>query len=83
MTTINTIEDFLRIVREDEELRLAVRRELLTEDLLALPSEFAEMRKTQDSMQESLKATMETQSALLETQNTLLESLAAIMEAAA
>ena len=80
MTTINTIEDFLRIVRENEELRSAIRRELLTEDLLALPSEFAEMRKTQDSMQESLKATMETQSAMLETQNTLLKSLAAIME---
>ena len=37
MTTLNTIEDFLRVVREDAEIRAAVRRELLTGELLELP----------------------------------------------
>ena len=42
MTTINTVEDFLRAMRENDELRSAVRRELLSEELLALPQRFAE-----------------------------------------
>ncbi len=43
MTTINTVEDFLRAMRENAELRSAVRRELLSEELLALPQRFAEL----------------------------------------
>ena len=39
MTTIDNIEDFLRIVRQDEGLRSAVRRELPTEELLNFPRE--------------------------------------------
>ena len=42
MTTINTVEDFIRVMRENEDLRSAVRRELLTEELLTLPQRFAE-----------------------------------------
>ena len=42
MTTINIVEDFLRAIRQDDELRSAVRRELLTEDLLAMPQRFGE-----------------------------------------
>lgn len=62
MATINTTEDLLRIVRENEEYRAALRRELLTDDLLALPGQFAEMRATQNEM--------------LETQNRILRDLA-------
>ena len=58
MTTINTIEDFLRVVRENEELRSAVRRELMTEEVLALPGQFAVMLKTQNSMLERLDSVM-------------------------
>ncbi len=36
MTTVNNIEDFLRIVREDERVRSAARREPLTDELLSL-----------------------------------------------
>ena len=46
MATINTIDDLLRIVRENEEYRVALRRELLTDDLLSLPAQFAEMLET-------------------------------------
>ncbi len=42
MATINTIQDLIRLLRENEEWRNAVRRELLTEELLELPQRFAE-----------------------------------------
>ena len=71
MTTIDNIEDFLRIVREDEGVRSAVRRELLTEELLELPARVASMSKTQDAM-------LETQNALLTTQNAILERLGSV-----
>ena len=46
MTTSNpvsTIEDIIRILREQPEIREAVRREILTEELLDLPRQVAEM----------------------------------------
>ena len=41
MTTINTTEDLLRIVRENEEFRDAMRRELLSDEVLELPKRLA------------------------------------------
>ena len=69
MVAINTIEDLLRIVRENEEYRAALRRELLTNELLALPAQFTEMRAIQNEMRD-------TQNSMLETQNVLLRDLA-------
>ena len=46
--TINSTEDFLRVLRENEEFRIAPRRELLTDDLLKLPLEFSEFRTQVD-----------------------------------
>ena len=46
MTTSNpvsTIEDVIRILREQPDIREAVRREILTDELLDLPRQFAEM----------------------------------------
>ena len=94
MTTFDTIEDLLRLVREDEEIRAALRREVLTEELLALPVQFvamqetqASMQQTQASMQESLVAMQETQASmqkslvvLQERQNSILETLASLQE---
>ena len=90
MATINTIDDLLRIVRENEEYRVALRRELLTDDLLALPTQFAEMCATQNEMRDTQNSMLETQSrvlrdlaemrstqnAMLETQNRILIDLA-------
>ncbi len=83
MTTIDNIEDFLRIVREDEGMRSAVRRELLTEELLELPARVASMSKTQDSILETQNSILKdladlrkTQSSILETQNSILKDLA-------
>ena len=47
-TIIENAEDFLRAMRENAEFRMAARRELLTEELLALPQRFAEYSKTTD-----------------------------------
>ena len=49
MTTINTADDLLRVVRENKEFREAMRRELLTEELLELPARFAEYAKANDA----------------------------------
>ena len=46
MTTsnsVNTIDDIIRILREQPEVREAVRREILTDELLDLPRQVAEM----------------------------------------
>ena len=48
MATINTIHDLIRLLRENEEWRNAVRRELLTEELLELPQRFAEYTAAND-----------------------------------
>lgn len=45
---IENAEDFLRAMRENDEFRLAARRELLTEELLALPQRFAEYSQNTD-----------------------------------
>ena len=45
MTTVNTIDDLIRILREQPEAKEAVRREILTEELLALPQEIAAMAR--------------------------------------
>ena len=41
MTTINTTEDFLALLRENQEFREAARQAILTEELLALPAVFS------------------------------------------
>ena len=41
---IETTDDFIRALRENEEFKAAARRELLTQDLLALPKEFSEFK---------------------------------------
>ena len=76
MTTIDNIEDFLRIVREDEALRSAVRRELLTEELLELPAQVASMSKTQDAMLETQNSMLKDLADLRQTQNSMLKDLA-------
>ena len=41
---IETTDDFIRALRENEEFKAAARRELLTDDLLELPGELREFR---------------------------------------
>ncbi len=72
MTSVNTTDDLLRIVRENEEFRAALRRELLTDDLLELPAQVAVMLETQNRILKDIADSRQTQSALLETQNRIL-----------
>ena len=80
MTTIDTIDDLLRLVRENDEVRAALRREVLTEELLALPAQFIGMQETQTSMQESIVSLQETQNSILETIASMQESIVSLQE---
>ena len=56
---INTKEDLLRLWHEDDEFRVASRRELLTDELLELPEKFAENAKQVDSRLERVETRLE------------------------
>ncbi len=45
MTTINSIDDLLRLLDENEQFLAAVRYKILTEELIRLPHEFGEFQK--------------------------------------
>ena len=69
MTTINTIDDLLRLLDENEQFLAAVRHKILTEDLIKLPHEFGEFqqemkdfhRDTKDFQQEVKEFQKETE----------------------
>lgn len=44
MVVINTTDDLLRLLDENEEFRTAVRNKILTEELIKMPAEFKEFR---------------------------------------
>ena len=54
MTTINTTDDFIRLLRENPEFLAAARRELLTEELLELPQRFSQYAQTTDKRLDSV-----------------------------
>ena len=81
MVTINTSEDIIRALREDPHLLHQVQRAIMTDQVLALPGQFAAMRETQNAMLETqnriltqLAETRQTQNSMLETQNSMLET---------
>ena len=55
-TRTDTTDDLLRAVRENAEFREAFRREILTEDLLALPQRFAEYAAASDDRLSRIEA---------------------------
>ena len=50
MAAPTTIDDIIRIMREQPEARDAVRREILTDELLELPELFATLTKRVDGI---------------------------------
>ena len=52
MVTINTTDDLLRVLAENPEWKAAVRREILTEELMALPARFDRFVETQGRVNE-------------------------------
>ena len=94
MVTINTADDLIDVLRSDDRVRSAVRRELLTEEVLALPAQFGKMveaqtamqdaqtamQKTQTEMLESIQSLQKTQTEMLETQTEMLESIQSLQK---
>lgn len=88
MATIDTSEDIIRALQEDPHLLRQVRRAIMTDEVLALPDQFSDMRQTQNSMletqnrvlseladvRETQRSMLETQRSMLETQNKMLET---------
>ena len=77
MTTINTSDDLLALLRENQEFREAVRQAILTEELLTLPARFnafvSEMRDFVSEMRSYIKVTDERLERLEEGQRRLEE----------
>ena len=59
MTTFNTIEEFLDILDSNPRLLEAVRNKILTEELIRLPHDFAEFRKSTTEFQENTEKNFE------------------------
>ena len=60
MTTINTMQDLTRLLRENPEWRDEVRQLLLTQELLELPQRFAEYTKVTDKRLDSIEHKLDT-----------------------
>jgi exonuclease VII small subunit len=77
MTTINTSDDLLTLLRENQEFREAARQAILTEELLTLPARFnafvSEMRDFVSEMRNYIKVTDERLERLEEGQRRLEE----------
>ena len=54
MPTVNTTEDLTRLLRENPDFREAVRREILSDELLALPQRFSEYAENTDRRLDAL-----------------------------
>ena len=55
MVTINNTDDLIRALRENPDFHEAARRELLTEELLALPQRFSQYAESTDRRLDSLE----------------------------
>ena len=73
MTTINTADDFIEVLKRDDVVRSAVRREILTGELLALPVQVNAVQETQTEM-------LKTQTEMLKTQTEILKEIRGLKE---
>ena len=80
MATINTADDLIEVLRNDDRVRSAVRRELLTEEVLALPERVDKMVEAQSAMQETQTEILGSIQSLQETQTEILKNIEGIRE---
>ena len=87
MATINTADDLIEVLRKDDRVRSAVRRELLTDELIAMPEKvdklvgsMTAMQESQIAMQESLTAMQNSQAEMQKNIESLTEGQAAATE---
>ena len=71
MATINTADDLIEVLRADSRVRSAVRRELLTDALVALPEKVDKMVESQTAMQQSQTAMQQAQTAMQQAQTVM------------
>lgn len=76
---INDSNDLLRALRANEDFQRAVRRELLTDDLLGIPAQLVETSKTQSAILDELKDLRSNSNALQEAQNAILDTVATLL----
>ena len=76
MTTINTIQDLNRVLRENPEWRDEVRRTLLTQELLELPQRFAEYAANTEARLDSMDARLDSMDARMDGIDARLDELA-------
>ena len=74
MATINTTDDLLRLLDENEQFRDAARYKILTEDLLKLPNEFKEFREKTDKSLDSLRELTESNARAIESNTKAIEA---------
>ena len=80
MVTINTADDLIEVLRSDDRVRSAVRRELLTEEVLALPARVGKMVEAQTAMQKTQTEMLGSIQSLQETQTEMLGSIQSLQE---
>ena len=80
MATINTADDLIEVLRNDDRMRSAVRRELLTEEVLALPERVDKMVEAQSAMQETQTEILGSIQSLQETQTEMLKNIESLTE---
>jgi hypothetical protein len=74
MVTINTVDDLIEALKRDGKVRSAVRREILTEDLLAVPTRVDSVQQTQTEMLAQITALREDFGSMLKTQDGMLKT---------
>ena len=80
MATINTADDLIEVLRNDDRMRSAVRRELLTEEVLALPERVDKMVEAQSAMQETQTEILGSIQSLQKTQTEILGSIQSLQK---
>ena len=71
MVTINTADDLIEVLRKDDRVRSEVRRELLTNELIAMPERLGQLVKSQAEMQKSIEGILKSIEGLHEEQKAL------------
>ena len=77
MTMINTTDDFIRLLQENEEFLAAARRVIYTQDLVELPARFTEYTLKTDGRLQSIESDVST---LKEDVSTLKEDVSILKE---
>ena len=80
MTTIETTEDIIKVLREQPDVREEIRRLILTDELLRLPAQFAEMRQDQAEMRHEIQRISQTQMEMQQSQAEMLQTQAGMQQ---